>query len=218
MNVNEDSIKEGEEENNNDNDNSTNIYEIVNPNKPEEILTYDDNTLRILEDIIDINDPQQLGNELAIIQQEIIENNNKLEQENDNVEDTTIPLILTNENNDIILADNVEEDKIPQILEEIKDKAMEEEIEIHKDEKEPDRNIIPPRPPRENRNTIKQWIDKNRDNSKRKHQLEDTNEYQEKRDFERGIHLEELQQYLPLEEKEEREEAINRNKNKKLPK
>ncbi|EMD45917.1 Hypothetical protein EHI5A_186830 [Entamoeba histolytica KU27] len=212
MNVNEDSIKEGEEENNNDNDNSTNIYEIVNPNKPEEILTYDDNTLRILEDIIDINDPEQLGNKLAIIQQEIIENNNKLEQENDNVEDTTIPLILTNENNDIILADNVEEDKIPQLLEEIKDKPMEEEIEIHKDEKEPDRNIIPPRPPRENRNTIKQWIDKNRDNSKRKHHLEDTNEYQEKRDFERGIHLEELQQFLPLEEKQEREEAINETK------
>ncbi|GAB1222532.1 hypothetical protein ENUP19_0114G0011 [Entamoeba nuttalli] len=214
MNDNDYPNEECEEEENKDDvdNNDTNIYEIVNPNKPEEILTYDDNTLRILEDIIDINDPEQLGNELAIIQREIIENNNKIEQENGNVEDTTIPIIITNDNNDIILADNIEEDKIPQLLEEIKDKPMEEEIEIHKDEKEPDRNIIPPRPPRENRNTIKQWIDKNRDNSKRKHHLEDTNEYQEKRDYERGIQLEELQQYLPIEEKEEREEAINETK------
>ncbi|GAB1222486.1 hypothetical protein ENUP19_0112G0034 [Entamoeba nuttalli] len=219
MNVNEDPLEENEEEE----ENELPLKTIVDPDNPNNFYTYDNNTIELLKDMkININNKKEIIKALQNIQDDIRQNNyenlkNAIKEEG---VDNTIPVI--EERGDDIIVQNIDYDEIQTtnnkendisiILEEIKDKPMEEEIEIHKDEKEPDRNIIPPRPPRENRNTIKQWIDKNRDNSKRKHHLEDTNEYQEKRDYERGIQLEELQQYLPIEEKEEREEAINETK------
>ncbi|BFU26273.1 hypothetical protein CL6EHI_130510 [Entamoeba histolytica] len=201
MNINDYPNEENEKE-----ENELPLKTIVDPDNPNNIYTYDNNTIELLKDMkININNKKEIIKALQNIQDDIRQNNyenlkNAIKEEG---VDNTIPVI--EERGDDIIVQNIDYD-------EIKDKPMEEEIEIHKDEKEPDRNIIPPKPPKENRNTIKQWIDKNRDNSKRKHHLEDTNEYQEKRDFERGIKIEELQQFLPLEEKEEREEAINETK------
>lgn len=162
-------------------------YELINPNNPEQILTYDDNTLKILDGVIDINNNDELIDTLSRVDETIKKNNEALQLE-DSLEDETIPIVVTDRNDKVILADNIEEEKIPQLLEELKDKPPMEEVEFIKDNNDPDRHIIPPRPPRERR-TIKEWIDRSRDSGKRKHHLEENN-YQPKREYEEGEKIE----------------------------
>lgn len=139
-------------------------YEIVNPNNPEQVYTYDDNTIKILDGIIDINNDQELINVLNQVDQDIKNNNQIIE--NDITEENTneIPIVITNENDRVILADNIQEDRIPSILEQLKEQPLQEEIEIHKDVKDPDNFIIPPKQYKE----IKPMDDDEEDEKNRK--------------------------------------------------
>lgn len=186
-------------------------YELINPNNPEQILTYDDNTLKILDGIIDINNNDELIDTLSRVDETVKKNNEALELE-DSLEDETIPIVVTDRNDKVILADNIEEEKIPQLLEELKDKPPMEEVEFIKDIADPDRHVIPPRPPKERR-TIKEWIDRSRDSAKRKHHLEE-NEYKTKREYEEGemiereIAIEETKKEIDNTKEEVKEEII----------
>ncbi|EDS89315.1 hypothetical protein CL6EHI_145300 [Entamoeba histolytica] len=135
------------------------LYELISPEDTSDILTYTSPVTKILQKAgIDASNEAEMAKQLLEIRDIIRENNRQNIDEYIKAQEEGLII-----NGSIIKEKSlldIKEDKIPQILEEIKDKAMEEEIEIHKDEKEPDRNIILPKPPRENRHSIKEWIDK----------------------------------------------------------
>lgn len=195
------------------------IQMIADPNNPEHIYTYDENTLKILEDMkVNINNDDQLIEALQVIQNDIRENNyNNLQKliKEEGI-DNTIPVI--EEKGDEITVKNIDYEQVPHneeiidTLETTTSIPMEEikDFEFHKDNADPDKNIIPPRPPRERR-TLKEWVDKSRDSAKRKHHLED-NEYKTKRNYEdeeiveRQIAIEETKKEIDNNKEEVKEE------------
>ncbi|EKE41247.1 hypothetical protein ENU1_063030 [Entamoeba nuttalli P19] len=72
---------------------------------------------------------------------------------------------------------NIKEDDIPTIIE--REEEPIEEIEINKDNADPDRHGILPRQPKDYK-INRQWLDKYRDSNKRKHQLNEEEDYKEK--------------------------------------
>ncbi|EDR24690.1 hypothetical protein, conserved [Entamoeba dispar SAW760] len=138
-------------------------YEIVNPNNQEQVLTYDDNTLKILDGIIDIDNENELIDTLTRVEEDVRKRNETILLQTEQ-EDETIPVIITDKQNNIVLADNIEENRIPEVLQQLKEKPLQEEIEIHKDVKDPDNFIIPPKQYKE----IKPMDDDEEDEKNRK--------------------------------------------------
>lgn len=185
------------------------IYELINPSNPSDVLTYTDPVLKILEKAgVDTTDDTEVAKQLIEIRDVIRENN---KQNIDNYIKAEEEGLVVNGSiiKDKTLLD-IKEDDIPIIFE--REEEPMEEIEFNKDDANPDRHIIPPRPPRERR-PLKEWLDKYRDSNKRKHHLEER-DYKIKRDYEdeeikeRKIAIEETKKEIDNNKEEIKEELI----------